>query len=522
MLGLEPGTPGECEAFARVQATLPTLFRDVFPNPLAPRTVVVLPSYSMDQDVLARIPGVHHYEERMLGMLMLLRMPRTRVIYLTSEPIDECIIDYYLHLLQGIPSAHARARLCLLSCYDGSARPLTDKILCRPRLMARLREAIGNPALAHIAPYTVTALERTLSVRLGVPLYGCDPALQHLGTKSGGRRLFREAGVAIPDGAEDLRDERDVAEAVAGLHARNPGLRRVVVKLNEGFSGEGNALLRLDGAPADGVARWTLDVLPVSLAYEARDMTWPAFRDKIRTMGAIVECFIEGEQKRSPSVQIRIDPLGGIAQVSTHDQVLGGPGGQIFQGCRFPADNAYRLQVQAEAMKAALRLREAGVVGRFGIDFISVPGEDGGWRNYAIEINLRKGGTTHPFLMLQFLTGGAYRADTGLLQTPAGQPRYYFASDNLEAAHYRGLTPDDLVEIAVQHGLHYDGTVHEGVVFHLIGALSEFGKLGVVCVGATPERADELYSQTVGILDIAQLEPGGVEPWRRRGSGGVW
>jgi len=60
------------------------------------------------------------------------------------------------------------------------------------------------------------------------------------------------------------------------------------------------------------------------------------------------------------------------------------------------------------------------------------------------------------------------------------------------------------VDVAVLNGLHYDGTTHEGVVFHLIGALSEFGKLGVVCVGASSERAEALYRRTVEILDREQ------------------
>ena len=38
-------------------------------------------------------------------------------------------------------------------------------------------------------------------------------------------------------------------------------------------------------------------------------------------------------------------------------------------------------------------------------------------------------------------------------------------------------------------------------VFHLIGVLSEFGKVGMVCVAATPERARRLYEETAGILD---------------------
>ena len=59
--------------------------------------------------------------------------------------------------------------------------------------------------------------------------------------------------------------------------------------------------------------------------------------------GAVYLNFLEGEEKRSPSVQFRIDPLGEIEYVSTHDQVLGGPGGQVYLGCGFPADEAYRL-----------------------------------------------------------------------------------------------------------------------------------------------------------------------------------
>ncbi len=53
------------------------------------------------------------------------------------------------------------------------------------------------------------------------------------------------------------------------------------------------------------------------------------------------------------------------------------------------------------------------------------------WKHYAIEINLRKGGTTHPFLMLQFLTGGKYNAETGEYVTAGGNKRFYFASDNV-------------------------------------------------------------------------------------------
>jgi hypothetical protein len=111
--------------------------------------------------------------------------------------------------------------------------------------------------------------------------------------------------------------------------------------------------------------------------------------------------------------------------------------------------------------------------------------------------------TTHPFLMLEFLTDGKYDPATGISRTPQGSPRAYYAIANLVSPAYRGLTPADLVDIAVRNGPHYDATTQEGVMFHLIGALSEFGKLGVVCVAADHRRAFALYRQAVAALDTA-------------------
>lgn len=492
--------PGDIEAFRALRARLNDLYKRVFPDPLLPRTVLIVPSLTVDAEVLAKISGVPHYEERMLCLLLLLRMPQTRVIYVSSAPIAEATIDYYLHLLEGVPHRHARERLTILNCQDSSDRPLTEKILDRPRLMDRIRQALGDRSLAHMACYTVTPVERRLAVELDLPVYGCDPDLSPVGSKSGGRKMFREAGVPVPDGFEDLRDEDDIAEALAELKRRNPQLRRAVVKLNEGFSGEGNATFRFDGSPdGEGLDGWVRERVP-QMEFEAHEMQWDAFHAKFQEMGGIVEAFVDGEDKRSPSAQFRIDPAGYVEAVSTHDQVLGGQTGQEFLGALFPADEAYRLEIQAEGMKAAQLLGEKGVLGRFAVDFISVR-EATGWKHFAIEVNLRKGGTTHPFLMLQYLTDGAYDSATGLFNTPAGEPRYYYATDNLESDCYRGLLAEDLIDIAVRNGIHFHGATQTGVVFHLIGALSQHGKLGAVCVGRSLADAEELYRATVAILD---------------------
>ena len=504
-----PATAGELSRFAELQDRFKRSFRALFDDRRAPRTVIIVPSLTLDQQVMAKVSGAHHYEERMLCLLLLLRLPETHIVYVTSTAVPDTIIDYYLHLLPGIPTAHARRRLHLVSCDDASPKPLTRKILERPRLVARLKRAITDPGSAHMTCFTVTEMERRLAIRLGVPIYGCDPSLQSWGTKSGSRRIFREAGIAMAAGYEDLADAGDVARALAELKREKPELTRAVVKLNEGFSGEGNAVLDLRDAPqGTALASWIASRLP-ALAFEARGMTWDLYEQKLVAMGGIVEEFVEGAGKQSPSVQLRVDPDGAIEAISTHDQLLGGPSGQIFLGCRFPADAAYRLDIQDAGRRAARVLADKGVLGRFGVDFLSLPDGDT-WRHLAIEINLRKGGTTHPFLMLQFLTDGRYDEATGEFLTPSGRTRCYLATDNHESDRYRGLTPDDLIDIAVGNDLHFHAATGEGVAFHLIGALSEFGKLGVVAIGETAEAAGALYRKTVAVLDAEGNGGGGT------------
>jgi hypothetical protein len=503
MLHPAPGAADELTAFSTLQERLAGVYHEVVNNPRAEHTVLVVPSLSLDARELSKISGVHHYEERLLFMLMLLRRPRTRMVFVSSHTIHPTVIDYYLHLLSGVPTSHARRRLRLLDCSDTSAVPLSAKLLGRPRLLARVRKAISATSTAHMVCFNSSPLERTLAVQLGIPLYANDPSLLDLGTKSGCRETFREAGVRMPDGFERLRDEVDIIEALSTLKGREPDLRRAVVKLNDGFAGEGNALFHFEGIEARSPADLQSQIrqqLP-KLQFTGKRETWESFSAKYQDMGGVVETYVEGQDKRSPSAQCRVNALGVAQPISTHDQVLGGPGGQVFMGCTFPADPVYRAEIQEAGMRVAEVLATKGVLGRFATDFVSVPDGRGGFEHFAIEVNLRKGGTTHPYLTLRFLTDGTYEAETGEFYSQGGKPKYYYASDALQSNHYKGLSPDDLIDIAVYHELHFHASTERGVVFHLMGALSEYGKLGVVCIGDNSQQAMFLYKRTCAVLD---------------------
>src|SRR6476646_7861731 len=230
-----PGSEEEKAIFNKIQQGFRQQFERIFHDKLAPRTVVIIPSLSLDEEILSKITGHIHYEERLLCLLMLLRLPLTKVIYVTSVPIDHVIIDYYLHLLPGITGSHARQRLTMLSCYDASSKPLTKKILERPRLIQRIKQHITDDTYAHLTCFNITGLEKTLAVQLGIPLFGTDPDLFYEGTKSGGRKTFRSCRVNLPDGFEDLNTKEDIIKALAALKRKDPGLRKAVVKMNDGF-----------------------------------------------------------------------------------------------------------------------------------------------------------------------------------------------------------------------------------------------------------------------------------------------
>src|SRR5205809_7525286 len=103
---------------------------------------------------------------------------------------------------------------------DGSVRPLSDKLLERPRLIERIRSLIMDPERAHLVPFNTTNREKELALRLGIPMYGADPKFFPMGTKSGCRKIFTEENVPHPLGHEDIGSEAEWQKAIKQMRAR--------------------------------------------------------------------------------------------------------------------------------------------------------------------------------------------------------------------------------------------------------------------------------------------------------------
>lgn len=480
--------------FAELQARLRELWPQVTLRSIGDveRTVVVVHSLSFEvSDQL--IPVFPAYEERFLCLVLsLLRAPRSRVVYVTSQPIHPRVLDYYFGLVPELDTIEARSRFLPVSLVDGRNEPLARKLLARPGAIRRIRGLIGDSELALILPFCMTDDEVELAVRLGLPIYGSDPDLNWLGTKTGSRRVFEEEDVPHPIGLE-IGGESDLASALAELLERSPAARGAVVKLNNGVSGFGNALVDL---------RATDQNVRDSLRLEDSGLAVDDYLRALDGEGGIVEERIEGETFRSPSVQLRMSPAGQVDIMSTHDQVLGGPHGHTYFGCHFPADQEYAAQIAAEGLKVGRRLAREGVIGRASVDFAAVNGADG-WRPYALEINLRCGGTTHPLFALTTLTDGVYEPLAGEYRTRLGDIKHYAATDHLDSPAYQSLTPDDLLDVVAERDLGWDAEREVGVVLHMVSALAVAGRIGLTAIGDTLEDARGRYYDVKAAVDTA-------------------
>ena len=464
-------------AFDALQSGLGRVLELSQPGRAEDHVLIALPSFSLGESLLShygdRIPALEH--RYLLAMLVLNRVDCDLVLVVCQAPTPE-VLEYYFSLIAPERRAAARERLHVLEVPDPSHRPIAEKLLERPDLIDEVRRLIaGRPA--YIEPWNVSDPEVAVALELEAPINGSPPRLWPLGFKSAGRRLFREAGVPVAAGCEDVRTIDDVLAAVAAVRAARPHVTGVVIKHDDSGAGDGNWVIDLR-TPGD--LRRTLAALP---DWYLRDLA----------KGAVVEELITGTRFTSPSVQIDVLPDRRVVVLATHEQVMGGTTGQVYMGCRFPADAAYVAELARHGRAVGKSLAQRGVLGRASIDFAAARDPRGRWHLHGLEVNLRKGGTTHPYAVLRNVAPGRYEEEAGRWVTHDGSPRAYWATDNLIDPSWQGIAPRVVIAGVAAEGLELDPSTGTGVVLHMLSCLAIDGRMGLTAIGRTPEHAAQLY-----------------------------
>jgi hypothetical protein len=448
--------------------------------------VVVLPSFSMAPTILShyrdRIPPLEH--RFLVAVLMMRTIPGADMVMVTCADPGEDAIDYYARLACPEDPERLKERLHVVVVPDASARGVAAKLIDRPDLVAQVRaHTDGRPAL--VEAWNVTDHEVRLAMALGVPVNGTPPHLWPLGFKSAGRRLFHEAGVPTPIGAEDVHDTRELAAAVETIRRTRPDLSAVVVKHDDSGAGDGNLVL-----PTIAAAGGQIAASDLGTEFLRRAPDW--FVQDL-TRGGIVEELMRGGAVTSPSAQIDIGADGSVRVLSTHEQVLGGENGQVFVGCRFPADAAYAGTLARHARSIGAVLARKGVLGRVAVDFVAVR-RRGAWNVVALELNLRRGGTTHPYTVLRHMAPGSYDEAMGQWVIDDGTTRCYRADDNLLHPDLLGMLPATAIRAVEDAGLGFDPWTHTGVALHMLSGLAVDGRIGLTAIGRDRDEADALHA----------------------------
>lgn len=177
------------------------------------KTVVVIPSIDLDKKELTRMcADIEFYEERQLFHLLMAGDPSVRIIYLTSRPVDESVVKYYLSVShhEDIDAAHYQSnlfcdvhnmlpRVIMIHVPSTKCISLSDKILRQKKLISLLQELIRsqfggkaferNDNTAGISALTGSDSMDELSHELGVKLLEASGESLHFGTKQGSRDL---------------------------------------------------------------------------------------------------------------------------------------------------------------------------------------------------------------------------------------------------------------------------------------------------------------------------------------------
>ena len=478
--------------FTRLQRRLVSAWRLSQPPGGTEHVRVVLPSYNLGASALRhyahRVPALEH--RFLVEILQLARVEACTLVFVFSQAPDAEVIDYYLSLLPPETSARVRPRVCTVAVPGDLGRPVAAKLLDRPDLLDHIRDLIGGRP-AFIEPWNVTGDEVAVAVRLQAPVNGTAPGLWPLGFKSSGRRLFAAAGIPTPPGTEGVRTADDLRLAIASLRKAHPGLAAAVVKLDNSASGDGNQVIALQDPTGSPASPW---------AVAERVASMPDWYLAELALGGVVEAYVAGEYWSSPSVQIEITPEGQAVVVATHEQILGGDNGQVYQGCHFPARRDYVTRLTTYGQRAGRLLAEHQVRGMLSIDFVAARDRGQHWRLYALEVNLRRGGTTPPIVVLSSLLPGSYDA-YGRWRLPDGSARYYCATDHLGDPRWTGLPPGRVIDGLRCVGLEFDRRTGTGVVLHMLSGIAIDGRFGLTAVGTSAQQAQHLFAAVRPVVD---------------------
>jgi hypothetical protein len=148
------------------------------------------------------------------------------------------------------------------------------------------------------------------------------------------------------------------------MRASKPSIKQVLVKLNEGVSGAGNALVDLTGLPpaGDSKERSALEDRLRAMQFELAGITYDSYMKKLQERKGIVE-----ERIAERNFEVQASSFGSLhwakLNCSRRTTSCWADHQAKLPRMHVPADSGYASLITREAAKVGKRLAKEGVIG---------------------------------------------------------------------------------------------------------------------------------------------------------------
>ncbi|XP_053479030.1 IQ motif-containing protein H-like isoform X2 [Ictalurus furcatus] len=505
------------------------------------RTIIHVPSLGYSQQQRHSLRRFDILQNTQMGRLCDIRDKNVEVIYVCPVHLGEDLIHYYTHLLglNGVietgkptPSNWAKSFTILTpeahQHFSSHCMCVSTLLKYSPHTLRRIKNLIQGKQ-AYLVSGVPHMDDLAVADELGVPVLGPEPAVAQLyGTKSGIRRIFSSSGVSIPPGHADIYTLQQLHECFAQLMTDHLEVQRWLFKMDDELGGRGTAYCDVchvsfrpwalqeyhrHGAQTwrmawaqEQVLRKFLEAVPDLLAAHAKPFdtscypTWSCFLEHFLRKGGVIEAYPPSDSVTCMTVDLLVEPAGGVCMLSCGDQ-LHGPGFLQVSGCSVPQCSVRPDVLYSICMQLGRACQERHILGHISLDLITFlePGtlEQQVW---AVDLDL---GYSNQLAMTQIMlhmTGGTLNCHAGRLEVPSpvrnnkptarqraptanapapGTRRFAVMSSrlfhtNLSMVHYSVF-----FQMCKAHGIGFDIKEMEGSVFALHDS-AERSSLGMV------------------------------------------